>query len=563
MPVELLSAADVARLLGVSRRRVAELAASAPDFPPPAADEAQGWAWDRRAVEAWAAVHPDRGPAWRRPPLRRPGEMPRRVHQLVDIAAARAKELNHPWIGDEHLLLALLEPDSPGTARAALESFGVSLDAAKDSLVESVGLHERAPTGMMHARAMHDVLERANLEALELRDEEVSSEHVLLALADAWERTPARPLLAAAGIEPAALRRRVLALSERAASSPGPSGPDSVAAQPVDAAEVARILGVSRRRVGELASSAPDFPPSEVGPRGYRVWSRHAVEGWAVAHPDRGPGYRRLDPPPPGRMAPHADRIFEFASAQARELNHGWVGPDHLLLALLHPDCPGPSGEALASLGLSLEEVRDAWIESMGDPFDPYHGEHAVPPATHHVLERATLTAVELQDEAVTGEHVLLALTDDWGGGLVSSLLAGRGIDATTVRRRLIDVTDGMTPVAGPPPPRHDWRRDSRRIPRPPELELAPTPDGHDPRRRKPWGSVMFRDAEGRTFNQGRWLRQYTIDRDGNPVLTTDGRPLDMLVDAEGHPVLDEEGNAILAAVDVPPGCQVRAYPRG
>jgi hypothetical protein len=41
-----------------------------------------------------------------------------------------------------------------------------------------------------------------------------------------------------------------------------------------------------------------------------------------------------------------------------------------------------------------------------------------------------------------------------------------------------------------------------------------------DPRRRKPWGSKVFVDADGNAVRQGLALRQYLIDRDGNPVLT-------------------------------------------
>jgi hypothetical protein len=91
-------------------------------------------------------------------------------------------------------------------------------------------------------------------------------------------------------------------------------------------------------------------------------------------------------------------------------------------------------------------------------------------------------------------------------------------------------------------------------------LELAPTPDGKDPRRRRPWGSAVFADAEGQTFRLGLALRQYFIDRDGNPVLTVDGRPVHLLVDERGQQVLDGEGRPLIGAVEIPPGCQVRTH---
>ena len=58
----LIDASEVARILGTSRQRVAELAATETDFPP--ADDQRPEArrlWDRSAIDAWAASHPDPG----------------------------------------------------------------------------------------------------------------------------------------------------------------------------------------------------------------------------------------------------------------------------------------------------------------------------------------------------------------------------------------------------------------------------------------------------------------------------------------------------------------------
>ena len=72
--------------------------------------------------------------------------------------------------------------------------------------------------------------------------------------------------------------------------------------QLVTVTEVARILGLTRRRVIELAESAPDLPPSESA--GGRRWSRRSVEAWAASHPDRGP----LEPGPGCRVEPAGER---------------------------------------------------------------------------------------------------------------------------------------------------------------------------------------------------------------------------------------------------------------
>lgn len=93
-----------------------------------------------------------------------------------------------------------------------------------------------------------------------------------------------------------------------------------------------------------------------------------------------------------------------------------------------HPSCsrcasplPWAGNGTLESFGVSLEDIRQAWAESMGDPFEAHDRSLAVPPATSHALERARLHATELGDDEVFGEHVLLALTDDWPGSAVAS----------------------------------------------------------------------------------------------------------------------------------------------
>jgi len=50
----------------------------------------------------------------------------------------------------------------------------------------------------------------------------------------------------------------------------------------LNAAEVAELLGVTRRYVNRLANEAEDFPATAaVFPGGRRVWRRSAVERWA------------------------------------------------------------------------------------------------------------------------------------------------------------------------------------------------------------------------------------------------------------------------------------------
>ena len=88
----------------------------------------------------------------------------------------------------------------------------------------------------------------------------------------------------------------------------------------------ARILGVSRSRVVELADTDPAFPAFQPSPAGGRAWPRSAVEAWAAAHPDRGPLHRGPTLPEVGGRSPLVWKVANLAGTEAQALNHGWTG---------------------------------------------------------------------------------------------------------------------------------------------------------------------------------------------------------------------------------------------
>jgi Clp amino terminal domain, pathogenicity island component len=330
------------------------------------------------------------------------------------------------------------------------------------------------------------------------------------------------------------------------------------------AAEAARILGVTRGRVVELATSTADFPAAETTATGGRRWHRAAIEAWTAANPDRGPRHPGLKIPPIGQWPWQVQTVVDLAHDEARALHQDWVGQDHLLLALLHPACPGAARAVLESFGVTAAPLRAAWVASMGDPYEPHH-RGILFAAGQQELERANLEALALADAEVAGEHVLLALTTRRDRSFGASWLQRHGVDAAALRQRVVDLTEGGELPEPVPPPAEEpaWPAEEPAWPAEfdpaPGLALAPTPKGHDPRRRRPWGSAVFADADGKTSRYGVALRQYFIDRDGNPVLTADGRPVHILVNEHGDRVRDVEGRGI-GPVEILPGCRVTAH---
>ena len=60
-----------------------------------------------------------------------------------------------------------------------------------------------------------------------------------------------------------------------------------------------------------------------------------------------------------------AKKVLEFAMAEARELNHSYVGTEHLLLGLLREE-KGIAAQVLNSLGVSMEEARSETLKVLG-----------------------------------------------------------------------------------------------------------------------------------------------------------------------------------------------------
>src|SRR4029453_15080702 len=123
---QLVTAAETARLLGVTRQRVLELVGSTDDFPAAVPTATGGWVWPRGAGAGGAVTGPD---------LPRDSGRPWQIWAVLNRAADEAHELNHPWIGDEHLVLGMLHPDCPGAARRVLESFGIRAEPFRQAFI--------------------------------------------------------------------------------------------------------------------------------------------------------------------------------------------------------------------------------------------------------------------------------------------------------------------------------------------------------------------------------------------------------------------------------------------
>ena len=128
-----------------------------------------------------------------------------RSREALDRAQKIAREHGHQELRPEHLLAGLLGEEA-GTVRAVLQKLGVqpaSLAAHSDEALRALPRVQGGAPWL--GDALRSVLERAEAEAERLKDEFVSVEHLLFALADDAHPGGAQRTLARAGITQEAL----------------------------------------------------------------------------------------------------------------------------------------------------------------------------------------------------------------------------------------------------------------------------------------------------------------------------------------------------------------------
>ncbi|MGH9179746.1 MAG: Clp protease N-terminal domain-containing protein, partial [Acidimicrobiales bacterium] len=164
-----------------------------------------------------------------------------RARRVLVLAQEEARLLNHNFIGTEHILLGLIH-EGEGVAAKALESLGISLEAVREKVEETIGPAGSSTTGSppFTPRAKK-VLELSLREALQLGHNYIGTEHMLLGLVREGEGVAAQ-VLVNLGADLSRVRQQVIQLlsgyaggKEGAATSgaAGAGSPETPSGSPV------------------------------------------------------------------------------------------------------------------------------------------------------------------------------------------------------------------------------------------------------------------------------------------------------------------------------------------
>jgi len=134
-----------------------------------------------------------------------------RARRVLTFAQDEARLLNHSFIGTEHILLGLLR-EGDGVGAQTLRSLGISLEAVREKVQETIGMAGTAPSGSppFTPRAKK-VLELSLREALQMNHSYIGTEHLLLGLVREGEGVAATVLIGL-GADPPRVRQEVINL---------------------------------------------------------------------------------------------------------------------------------------------------------------------------------------------------------------------------------------------------------------------------------------------------------------------------------------------------------------
>jgi ATP-dependent Clp protease ATP-binding subunit ClpC len=144
-------------------------------------------------------------------------------------------------------------------------------------------------------------------------------------------------------------------------------------------------------------------------------------------------------------------RVVVLAQEEAIQLNHNYIGTEHILLGLVHEGI-GVTGKALESAGIGLEGVRQQVEKILGPGLQAPSGHIPFTPRAKTVFELSLGEAVRLGDSHVSTGHLLLGLIRE-GECVAVQVLVRLGADLNRVRQQVLSGLQSKPEQPGFEPP--------------------------------------------------------------------------------------------------------------
>ena len=133
-----------------------------------------------------------------------------------------------------------------------------------------------------------------------------------------------------------------------------------------------------------------------------------------------------------------AKRAIMIAQEEAINLNHDYIGTEHILIGLLKEE-EGVAYQVLKELGVDAEKVVEEIDRIVGKGEYQQVGEISFTPRSKKVLELASQEASQLKHTYIGTEHILLGLIKE-GNGVAVKILTDLGINLNNVYSQIMKI---------------------------------------------------------------------------------------------------------------------------
>ncbi len=327
------------------------------------------------------------------------------ARRVLQYAHEEAQQLQHNYIGTEHLLLGLIR-DETNVATVILRNMKVDLVKVRDAVGSIISGGDRIITGPYIGLTPRGkrVIELAVDEARRLNHHYIGTEHLLLGMIREGEG------IAAGVLESLGVRL------EKART------------------ETIHTLSLEKASLNETTPTQPEQPPNApsrvtiapIKPRTVVIVQTKSLRPYG-SYP----------------FTEQSHTILANAHEEASRFNHNYVGTEHLLLGMVR-EGEGVAGAVLQNLGVELTRIRKAveFIIGRGDRI--VLSEIGLTPRSKKILQLASEEARRMNNAYVGTEHLLLGMVTE-GEGIAAGVLNSMGIYVQNVRAETARVLNDAT----------------------------------------------------------------------------------------------------------------------
>jgi len=314
-----------------------------------------------------------------------------RARKVMQLANQEAQRLNHEYVGTEHILLGLIK-ERFGVAANVLKNLGVDLPKTRREAEKLVPSGPKIVTmgRLPQTPRAKKVLMYAIEESRNLNHDYVGTEHILLGLLRDREGVAAQVLMNR-GLKLEEVRAEVLWAMGRG------SAPVNLTDQHID-----KVKTDVADQVGQADKEDPALPGSMYD-----------------------------------RFTDRARGVMQLANQQAKQLDHEYIGTEHILLGLVS-EGKSVAANVLTNLNLELETIRSevGRLVQRG-PDRVAAGKLPLTSRAKKVLMYAAEESRDFSYNYVGTEHLLLGLLRE-REGVAAQVLMNLGLKLEEVRKEVL-----------------------------------------------------------------------------------------------------------------------------